>query len=292
MREDASMSHYEGFRERWKNLQKRKEQYYRFPENFYVKPFKIIGNVYYVGDAKVCSHLVDSGEGLILIDTGYIHTAHMYINAIWEAGFNPKDVKFILHTHGHYDHYGATVVLQRLYACKAFLSRADARMLKDKPEVVRMLDWPYVEDKVFTPDFLMDDGDTIRLGNTSIRVVATPGHTEGTVSFFFNADEDGRTYHLGLFGGAGFTTLYKEYLIRYGMSLTLRDDFFDSIERLKKEQVDVVLGNHPGPNRILEKMEKKYAVPNGPNPFVDPDEWQIYLELVKSEFEKFLANGN
>lgn len=286
------MSHYECFEDRWKSVQKRKEQFYRFPENFYVKPFKIIGNVYYVGDAKVCSHLIDSGEGLILIDTGYIHTAHMYITAIWEAGFNPKDVKFILHTHGHYDHYGATVALQKLYGCKTFLSRADARMLKEKPEVVRMHDWPYIEDKVFTPDCLMDDGDTIQLGNTAIRVVATPGHTEGTVSFFFDVDEDGRTYHLGLFGGVGLTTLYKEYLNRNGMPLALRDDFLDSIERLKKEQVDVVLGNHPGHNRTLEKMEKKIVQPNRPNPFVDPDEWQNYLELVKTEFKKFLASGN
>ena len=146
------MSQFESFEERWKNTRKRKEQYLRFPEDYYIKPFKIIGDVFYVGDAKVCSHLIDSGDGLILIDTGYIHTAHMFINAIWQAGFNPKYVKFILHTHGHYDHYGATVALQKLYGCRTYLSRADARMLEAKPEVARMLDWPYIEDKVFAPD--------------------------------------------------------------------------------------------------------------------------------------------
>lgn len=61
----------------------------KYPWKYYVKPFRIIGNVWYVGDKMVCMHLIDTGDGLILIDTGYPTNKYTLINAIWEAGFNP-----------------------------------------------------------------------------------------------------------------------------------------------------------------------------------------------------------
>ena len=87
-----------------------------------MEPFKIIGNLYYVGDKTVGMHLVDTGDGLILFDTGWLGVECMLFNSIWELGFNPADVKYILHTHGHIDHYGATEAFQKLHGSKAFLS--------------------------------------------------------------------------------------------------------------------------------------------------------------------------
>ncbi len=82
-------------------------EYYEHPSRYYLPPFQIFGNLYYIGDKKVCSHLVDTGRGLIVFDSGYPHTAHLLLRSIWELGFDPKDIRYIIHSHGHCDHCGA-----------------------------------------------------------------------------------------------------------------------------------------------------------------------------------------
>mgnify|MGYP002727320963 FL=1 len=72
--------------------------YYRHPARYYVKPFKIVGNLYYIGDQKVCSHLIDTGDGLIVFDSGFQHSIHLMVQAIWELGFDPADIKYLIHS--------------------------------------------------------------------------------------------------------------------------------------------------------------------------------------------------
>jgi len=112
---------------------KKNEHYFRYPAKYNVKPFRIIGDLYYVGDARVCVHLLDTHDGLILFDSGFHHTIHLLVQAIWEAGFDPKDIRYIIHSHGHYDHFGATNDFKELYGCKTFLSAVDAELLRENP---------------------------------------------------------------------------------------------------------------------------------------------------------------
>ena len=93
---------YEHYYVRMARLEGRGELQKRYPDDFYVRPFQIAGNVYYIGNKAVCSHLIDTGEGLIVIDTSYPELDHLLINSIWEAGFDPKDIRIVLHTHLHY----------------------------------------------------------------------------------------------------------------------------------------------------------------------------------------------
>ena len=95
------------FAEIEKMQQTKNLDYYHYPSRYYVKPFCIAGNVYYIGDSKVCSHLIDTGEGLIMFDSGFQHSIHLLVQAIWEAGFNPRDIKYLIHSHEHFDHIGA-----------------------------------------------------------------------------------------------------------------------------------------------------------------------------------------
>ena len=89
-------------------------EYFAHPEKFRLEPFCIFGNLYYVGDRKVTSHLIDTGDGLILFDTGYGHTTHMMLDSIRGAGFDPMDIKIIIHSHGHFDHFGSGNELRKL----------------------------------------------------------------------------------------------------------------------------------------------------------------------------------
>lgn len=150
---------------------------------------------------------------------------------------------------------------------------------------------PYARYRLFTPDALIEDGDVIRLGSTAVRCVETPGHTYGTMSFFFDVEEGGTVYRAGTFGGAGFITLYREHFVRYAME-DLQQTFLESIRRLRQEHVDIVLGNHPAPNHILEKQADREADPEGPNPFIDAQDWTRYLDWVEEEFLRFQADGN
>lgn len=79
-----------------------------------MEPFRIIGNVYFVGTFQASCHLIDTGEGLILIDPGYSNALYLVVGAIYELGFNPKDVKYIINTHWHGDHTEATAAMMDL----------------------------------------------------------------------------------------------------------------------------------------------------------------------------------
>lgn len=227
-----------------------------------VKPFRMIGNVYFVGTVEASSHLMDTGDGLILIDTGYEETADVIVESMRTLGFDIKDVKIILHSHGHYDHTGGTnKILKLAPQAKTYLSFHDIRYIKG-----------------FRPDFDIQDGDVIKLGNTQIECWFTPGHTEGSVSFFLDVIEDGKTYRAAMFGGSGVKQLKKNFMNGWKVPYLCRGLFFDSVERLLQRKVDVMLGNHTWQNHTLEKYEKMQE--GGSNPFIEPLEWEAYLKRL------------
>ena len=95
------------------------------PWNAYTKPFKIAGNVYYVGNKNVSAHLIATSEGLILYDTTFQHCAPMIMQAILDLGFDPRDVKYVVLTHGHFDHYGCAAWFQGMYGAKICMGELD-----------------------------------------------------------------------------------------------------------------------------------------------------------------------
>ena len=240
----------------------------------YVKPFKIFGTLYFVGTKPASTHLIDTGEGLILFDTGYRHSLYLVLNNIWELGFSPYDIKYLVHTHGHIDHFGATRALAELTGAKTFIGKPDEEYANGT------LDLSYAKElgmefrETFHPDVLLKDGDMIKLGNTQIKCVATPGHTPGAMSFFFDVTDGKEVFRAGLHGGMGINTLSADFLKKYDLPFSLRDDFKNSMLRLNQEKVDIFLGNHMQHNHTMEKAQmlkdgNLYA-------FVNPNEWQAY----------------
>jgi metallo-beta-lactamase class B len=260
------------------------------PYSQYLEPFCILGNVYYVGDKRVSMHLIDSGDGLILIDTGFPGTDAMLVNSIWRLGFNPKDIKFILHTHGHIDHYGATNFFQQVYGVKTYLGEADAKLMKEYPET---FEWNG-RIELFCPDELLHDGYKLKLGNTEIKVVGSPGHSPGAMSFFFNVEAEGKQYWAGIPGGIGRNTLFKEAYEALHYPASTPNDFLESVDRIIDEPVTLWLGCHPTPfhNDALNKRRKMIENPQGPNPFViGVDEWRSYLLKLRKSMEEIVDNG-
>lgn len=261
---------------------------YKYPEKYRVPPFKIFGNLYYVGNADVSAHLIDSGDGLILIDTTYPSTAALLVHSIWEIGFRPEDIKIILHTHGHFDHFGGTALIKMLSGARTFLGEADARMFRENPDLALCADCSgYAYTEPFTPDVEICDGDCITLGNSRIKAIATPGHTDGTMSFFFDVNDGERNLRAGLFGGAGVNTMTADFIAMHHND-KCRQQFPDSLEKIRNEKVDITLGNHASHNHTLEKFKKMGNGKKGENPFINAKEWSELIQFAGETFQRML----
>lgn len=244
------------------------------PWKGYVKPFRIFGNLYFVGTVPASTHLIDTGDGLIVIDPGLPNTLYLVLENIRELGFDPYDIKYIVNTHGHYDHMGSSKALSELTGAKNILGRPDRELVNGTLDLTwaRELGFPFYE--CFEPDILVDDGDTISLGNTSISFRAAPGHTPGTVAIFFDVTDGTTTLRAAMHGGVGRNSMRKEFLEEYGLTTEAREQFIPSIEKMMDERVDIMLGNHVGQNDTLGKAQRMTAAHN---PFIDPSEWKRFL---------------
>lgn len=247
----------------------------------YIRPSRLIGDLYFVGTYEASTHLIDTGDGLILIDPGYSESLYMVINNIWQLGFKPSDIKYILVSHAHFDHMDATEALVKLTNAKTFIGKDDMSLLKGE-----LFHFPI---RAFEPDYLLDDNDVVSLGNTDIRCVSTPGHTDGTMSFFFDVKEFGNTYRAGMFGGAGCNTLVKSFLETHKLPFDNRNKFLASVNRLLKEKVDVFVGNHVQNNNTDQKIEKLGE--SEKNPFIVPDEWEKFLLERKDRINQIIKNN-
>jgi len=232
-----------------------------------LEPFKIIGNVYFVGTFQASSHLIDTGDGLILIDTGYAKTFYLVLNSIYKLGFRPEDVKYVINTHWHGDHTEATAAMADLSGAKTIIGIRDLEKAR----------------KYFDADITVKDGDTLTLGNTTVSFMETPGHTSGTVSLFFDTEDNGRVYRVGMFGGAGANTMVREKFDYEGC----REDYRASIHRLKKEKVDVFIGNHVWNNNTAVFGEILRTT--GENKFIDPTLWTRFLDFCEARLDKVIS---
>jgi metallo-beta-lactamase class B len=254
-----------------------------------MEPFKIFGNLYFVGTQFVSSHIVDTGEGLILIDSQYPQCVYLLLENIRKVGLDPYDIKYILHSHGHYDHLGGTRALVELIGAKTVLGRPDRDYANGTVDLTWAKELGYEYFEMFEPDILIDDGYVLKLGNTEIRCVSTPGHTPGVMSFFFDVTDGKNTYTAAMFGGAGMNSMRYKFLDAYGLPHSYRDDFLTSLEKVRDEHVDILIGNHPGDAQTAQKYERMLA--GEENPFLDPTAWHKRLDYCRSQFDDMVAKG-
>ena len=266
------------------------KEFYTRPADFYIEPFQIFGNLYYIGDKKVCSHLIDTGDGLIVFDTGFRSALHLQLESIRCLGFDPADIKYIIHSHEHFDHFGGSGDLRRMFGCKLCMSAAGTELLRERPDRALLHLGPMVEDEIPWPDVELEDGAVLSLGNTTIRCVLTPGHAGGVMTFFFAVTDGVKTLRAGYMGGAGYLTALRGYSRQFGLPEDMPEQMLQSIQKVWDEPVDVMLGNHPNQNCTLEKRQWMLEHP-GENPFLDASAWHIFLSELKSRFEELIACG-
>ncbi len=251
-----------------------------------VAPGRIFGNLYFVGTRPASTHVIATEEGLIVIDPGYPEALDEILENMRALGLDPMQTRIILCSHGHYDHAGAVRPLQELTGAKTYLGRGDLDMVeKGLLTWTEELGTDYNEH--FSPDVLLDDGDHVTLGSTDILCLSTPGHTPGTISFFFDVTDGKETYRAGMHGGVGVNTLNGKYLREKGLPFEAREQFLAGIERLKKERVELFLGNHVPNNDTVGKLDRVRA--GDRLAFVCPEEWVPFLEARAAALRTLIA---
>jgi metallo-beta-lactamase class B len=170
---------------------------------------------------------------------------------------------------------GGTRALVELTGAETFLGRGDIEILESRPELTWAGHCGFEFHEAFRVDRPLDGGETVALGGLSVECVATPGHTPGAVSYFFEVFEGGTRWRVGTHGGPGLNTLTRVYLEGHGLPPERRGAYLDSLARLKERAVDLFVGIHPNQSGTLERRARMDA---GPNPFVDPAAWPAFLE--------------
>jgi len=218
---------------------------------WYAEPVKVFDNFYFVGQTEYSVWAITTSQGIILIDTIFDYSVEEeVIGGLKKLGLNPADIKYAIVSHPHPDHHGGAKFLQDNYKARIILSAADWDMLEKangaKP----------------TRDMVATDGQKLALGDTTITMYVTPGHTPGTLSFLIPVKENGRSHLAAMWGGTGLNA-DRESLTNYIASAKR----FSEIAR--QAGADIVLSNHTDWDRgkinlgILAKR-----APGAPNPYV------------------------
>ncbi|UEG54721.1 subclass B3 metallo-beta-lactamase [Mucilaginibacter daejeonensis] len=159
-------------------------------------PFRIAGDLYYVGTEDLACYLITTNKGNILINTGLANSADIIANNIKTLGFKLSDTKILLTTQAHYDHMGAMAAIKARTGAKMLVDAADAQVMKDGGASDYALGNGKPTYTPLKPDGLLHDRDVIELGNVKLTMLHHPGHTKGSCSYLFDVKDDQRTYRV------------------------------------------------------------------------------------------------
>ena len=245
-----------------------------------VEPFRIAGNLYYVGANDIAAYLVATPEGHILLDGGFVETVPLIRESVKKLGFRIEDVKILLNTHAHYDHAGGLAELKALTGAKLHASEADAPALarggKDDPLFDDQYPFPPVQ-----VDRLVKDGDTVTLGGSTLTARLTPGHTAGCTTWTMKVD--------GLNAVFVCSTSVLP-MTKLGAEPTypgIAEDYARTFRTLRSLPCDLFLAAHASFFNMKDKAERLKKGEGG-NPFVDPEGYRSYIDRNERVFKERL----
>lgn len=255
------------------------------PWNYSVEAYRVAPHVWQIGgNDDVCVYLLDSGEGLILLDTGYRASFYLMLNELWKCGFDPRDIKKILLSHWHWDHVNGARYLQEMSGCEIWLSKEDEvmhQMHKDRTDIMPMV--PFEVTNFY-------DEQPIRLGRFSIDITLTPGHTPGAVAFRFSDTDEitGKTYICAMHGGIGVPMMRPENLEKWSLTEEIAHRFVSQSIEIATWQVDIMLPSHINMGNVLPNIPKDR---NDYTPWIAPYAWSETMlgraEVVKSYYPAY-----
>lgn len=245
-----------------------------------VEPFRIIGNISYVGTNELAAYLLTTPEGAVLIDGGLPESAPVIEAAIVKLGVKVEDIRVLLTTQAHFDHVGSLAELAVKSGGRVMVMAGDADLVERGGHG----DYLFGDSQPFPPvkvNRVLHDGDTVTLGGTTLVAHLTPGHTRGCTTWTTTVRDDGLTYAVVF---AGSTTVNPgTRLVNRPSYPGIRADYERAFRVLGGMHPDVFFGAHTGFFDFDAKRTQQVAGASR-SPFIDPDG---FVALVKRQEQRF-----
>lgn len=255
-------------------------------------PFRIAGNLYYVGSQDLASYLVVTPKGDILINSNLESSPPLIQKSVEALGFHMGDIKILLISHAHYDHCAGSAAIKRITGAKYYVMAQDVSVVESGGQT----DFQYGSDKSIRfpaahVDHVLHDGDKVRLGGTALTAHLTAGHTRGTTTWTLDETESGRLLHVVVVGSPNVNPGY--ILVGNTKYPQIADDYRREFQVLNALPCDIFLGAHGGYFDLQAKYDRWKSGDH--NAFIDPAGYKSYIADREQAFESELkkqSQGN
>lgn len=253
-----------------------------------VEPFRIAGNLYYVGSRDLASYLVVTPAGDILINSNLASSPPLIRHSVEQLGFHFSDIKILLISHGHSDHAGGSAAILKQTGAKYMVMDADVQVIQDGGRS----DFAYGGHLLMPPahvDRVLHDGDEVRLGGSVLVAHKTAGHTRGTTTWTMRVQDGGKTRDVVIVGGWSVLSEYRLVATaRQPASYPgIAKDYAHTFDVLRSLPCDIFLGAH---GLYFGMLGKLALVPKqGASVWIDPAGYKSGVLEAQKDFEDDLA---
>lgn len=247
------------------------------------EPFRIAGNLYYVGTYDLACYLIKTPKGNILINTGLAESVPMIRKNIETLGFKYNDLKILLTTQAHFDHVAGMAEIKKTTGAKMMVQAGDAQVLADGGKS----DFLFGGKNTFAPvsvDRILHDGDTIKLADTKVVVLHHPGHTKGSTSFMVNVTDEKRSWNVLIVNIPSI--LPPTRLAGMPTYPNVGKDYAYTLDSLEKIQFDLWVASHASQFNLHEK--RKPGDGYHPEVFRDRPGYDASISTIRMEYNKRL----
>ena len=249
-------------------------------------PFRIAGNLYYVGSKDLASYLISTPQGHILINSDLVTSVPLIRASVEKLGFKFSDIKILLISHAHWDHDGGSAAIKALTGANYMVMDGDVSVVESGGKT----DFQYGNQlaSLYPPakvDRALRDGDEVKLGGATLVAHLTPGHTRGCTTWTMKVEEAGKIYDVVIIGSPNVNDGYR--LVGNESYPGIASDYERTFQVLKSLPVDIFLGAH---GSYFDLQTKYPRLKEGAaNPFIDPAGYRSYVADRERAFRTELA---
>jgi metallo-beta-lactamase class B len=244
-------------------------------DTWYAEPAKVFDNLYFVGGRIHSSWALTTSEGIILIDTIYPYNSEeLVVGGMRKLGLDPGKIRYLLVSHAHADHIGGAEMLQTRYRARVVMGGPDWDLVAKHPNRYRTM--------APKRDIVATDGMKITLGDTTVTIWLTPGHTPGTMSYTFSVLDRGTRVNVAYSGGTAFNFVNNTPDPGIRNFQTYIDSQKHMAARAAATGATVLLSNHSEFDNAYNKNRMLAGRGNGPHPYEIGSEWvQRYFQVMQ-----------
>lgn len=249
------------------------------------EPFRIVGNLYYVGTYDLAAYLIVTNKGSILINTGLANSYSQIKSNIEKLGFQFNDIKILTLTQAHFDHMGAMAAIKEKTGAKLYANIADLDELKSGGKSDHELGKYGVTFQPIVPDVVLKNKGKIKLGNTTLTLLHHPGHTKGSCSFIFETKDNNRKYKVLI---ANMPSIIIDHKFSDAKAYpNIQKDYAYTFDEMKKLDFDVWVTSHASQFNLHEK--RKIGDSYNPKLFMDKELFFKNLKDLEEDYLKKLG---